>query len=200
MSRNDQTAYASRISDPITWVDQYGDYLFRYSLMRVRNRELAENLVQETFLAALECRHSFSGRSSEKTWMTGILKHKIIDQFRKSVREKSITELQINDEQTVDEFYDAVGHQKQIPKDWMPDPQALLHSKEFWEVLRSCLGSLPERTAIAFVMRELDDRDTEDICRELEITPTHLWVMLHRARLQLRELLEKNWFEKGVGG
>ncbi|MBF0485082.1 MAG: sigma-70 family RNA polymerase sigma factor [Candidatus Omnitrophica bacterium] len=192
--------YPSRISDPATWVDQHGDYLFRYSLMRVRNRELAENLVQETFLAALSARKSFSGRSSEKTWLVGILKHKLMDQYRKNFREKSVTELQTNDEQTIDQFYDAVGHPKQYPKTWMPDPQAVLHSKEFWEVFHGCLDRLPQRTATAFVMRELDDRSTEDICRELGITPTNLWVMLHRARLQLRELLEKNWFEKGVGG
>lgn len=198
VSRANKTTYPLRISDPSTWVDQHGDYLFRYSLMRVRNRESAENLVQETFLAAFESRDSFSGRSSEKTWLTGILKHKITDQFRKSFREKSITELQVDDEQTIDQFYDAVGHPKQYPKSWMPDPQALLHSKEFWEALHSCLGRLPERTACAFIMRELDDRSTEEICRELEITSTNLWVMLHRARLQLRELLEINWFEKGV--
>ena len=130
--------------------------------------------------------------------MTGILKHKIIDQFRKGIREKSITELQADDEQTIDQFYDAVGHSKNIQRNWMPDQEALLHSKEFWKMLHSCLARLPERTANAFIMRELDGRDTEDICRELAITPTNLWVMLHRARLQLRALLEMNWLEKGV--
>jgi RNA polymerase sigma-70 factor (ECF subfamily) len=166
--------------------------------MRVRNRESAENLVQETFLAALTSRDSFSGRSSEKTWMVGILKHKIADQYRKSFRERSVTELQTNDEQTIDEFYDAVGHPKQYPRDWMPDSQALLHSKEFWEVLHSCLSCLPERIATAFVMREFDGQSSAEICQELGISPANLWVMLHRARLQLRELLESNWFEKGV--
>ncbi len=198
--RTETTAVVSQrnISDPSTWVDRHGDYLFRYSMMRVHNRECAENLVQETFLAALTSQGSFSGRSSEKTWMTGILKHKIIDQFRKSFREKSITELQEDDEQTIDEFYDVVGHPKQHPKDWMPEAQSLLHNKEFWKVLHVCLGRLPERTANAFIMRELDDQSTEEICRELKITPTNLWVMLHRARLQLRKLLEENWFEKGA--
>lgn len=190
--------YPSQISDPATWVDQHGDHLFRYSLMRVRSRESAENLVQETFLAALTSRHTFSGRSSEKTWMIGILKHKIIDQFRKSLREKSITELQHDDEQTIDGFYDVVGHPKQFPKDWMPDPQALLHAKEFWSVLRTCLSCLPARAANAFIMREFDDLSTEDICKKLDITPTNLWVTLHRVRLQLRGLLEENWFEKGA--
>lgn len=191
-------AYPSQISEPSTWVDQYGDYLFRYSLMHVRNREFAENLVQETFLAALAGRGSFSGRSSEKTWMTGILKHKIVDQFRKDFRTQSITELQTDAEQTIDEFYDAVGRPKQYPRDWIPDPQALLHSKEFWEVFHSCLNRLPERTAGIFIMREFDGLSTKEICKEIGITPANLWVILHRARLQLRRLLEITWFEKGI--
>ncbi len=184
------------VSDPSTWVDRYGDYLFRYSLMRLRNRELAENAVQETFLAALTARRSFSGRSTERTWMVGILKHKVIDHYRKTFREKSISEIQTDEEQTVDSFYDAAGNPGKFPKDWMPDPQALLHSKEFWDTFRECLSKLPERTAAAFSMRELDDLDTPEICKELGINPTNLWVILHRARLQLRECLERNWFEK----
>lgn len=187
------------LSDPSTWVDRHGDYLFRYALMRTRNKEAAENLVQETFLAALTARKSFSGRSAERTWMIGILKHKLIDQYRKSFREKSVTEIQTDEEQTIDSFYDAVGNPGQYPKDWMPDQQALMNSKDFWNVFRNCLGKLPERTAAAFSMRELDDRDTQEICQELGINSTNLWVMLHRARLQLRACLENNWFEKKAG-
>ncbi len=186
------------VSDPSGWVDQHGDYLFRYALMRVRNREAAENLVQETFLAALTARKSFTGRSTERTWMVGILKHKIIDTYRKSFREKSISEIQTDEEQTIDSFYDAVGNPGKYPKDWMPDPEKLLHSKEFWDILKGCLSKLPERTAAAFSMREMDDLDTAEICKELGISSTNLWVILHRARLQLRECLERNWFEKKV--
>ena len=193
---SNQIIQPSGISDPSTWVTQHGDYLYRYALMRVRNVDLAENLVQDTFLAALAGRKSFSGRSAEKTWMVGILKHKIIDHYRKGFREKSVTELQTDEEQTIDEFFDMAGHPKQRPRDWMPDQEVLLHSKEFWQVFRSCLSQLPERTANAFTMRELDGRSTEEICATLSITPTNLWVMLHRARLQLRALLEKEWFEK----
>lgn len=185
------------VSDPASWIDKHGDYLFRYALMRVRNREAAENLVQETFLAALTARRSFSGRSTERTWMIGILKHKIIDQYRKSFREKPVSELQTEEEQTIDSFYDAMENPRKYPKDWMAAPEALLHSKEFWEVLKECMGKLPKRTASAFAMRELDDMDTSDVCKELGITPTNLWVILHRARLQLRECLERNWFEAG---
>lgn len=186
------------LSDPATWVDEHGDYLYRYALMRLRNRDLAENLVQETLLAAIAGKKSFSGRSSERTWMIGILKHKIIDHYRKDFRERTVTDLQtrqFEEEQTIDQFFDAKEHPNKYPKDWMPAPQAILHSKEFWETLHGCLGHLPKRTAHAFSMRELDDMDTTDICKELGITPTNLWVMLHRARLQLRECLERNWFE-----
>lgn len=193
--RNKQS-YPSKISDPATWVESHGDYLFRYALMRLRNKEQAENIVQETFLAALTARQSFSGRSSERTWLIGILKHKIIDQYRKTFREKPISQIQTEEEQTIDQFYDAVENPKGYPKDWMPDPEKVLHSKEFWDTLKGCLGHLPARTAHAFTMREMDDMDTGDICKELEISPTNLWVMLHRARLQLRACLEQNWFEK----
>ncbi|NLE65155.1 MAG: sigma-70 family RNA polymerase sigma factor, partial [Elusimicrobia bacterium] len=170
MKKLQGASYPKSISDPSTWVDSHGDYLFRYALMRVRNREQAENMVQETFLAALTARHSFSGRSSERTWLIGILKHKIIDHFRKSFRERPVTDIQTNEEQTIDQFYDAVENPKGYPKDWMPDAEAVLHSKEFWEIFRSCMTKLPERTASAFSMRELDGMDTGEICKELGIT------------------------------
>jgi RNA polymerase sigma-70 factor (ECF subfamily) len=189
----------SPLSDPSTWVDQHGDYLFRYALMRLRNKEFAENMVQETFLAAIAGKRSFSGRSSERTWMVGILKHKIIDHYRKDFREKPITDLQTfqsDEEQTIDSFYDAMENPKKYPKDWMPEPEAILHSKEFWDILHGCMAHLPERTASAFKLRELDDMETDEICKELGISPTNLWVILHRARLQLRECLERNWFDK----
>jgi RNA polymerase sigma-70 factor (ECF subfamily) len=187
----------SRVSDPSTWVDQYGDYLFCYALIRVRNRDLAENVVQETFLAALKGRASFSGRSSEKTWMTGILKHKLIDQFRKSCREKSITELQSDPEQSMDQFYDMAAGSSWHARDWMPDQLARLYSKEFWEVLRACLKKLPEPIMAAFVMRMLDGHGSKVVCQELGITHQNLWVRMHRARYQLRVLLENNLYEKG---
>lgn len=190
-------SYPSELSPADTWVDQHGDYLFRYAMMRLRDRELAENLVQETFLAALKGRGSFGGRSSERTWMVGILKHKIIDHYRKDFRERPVTDLQTmqsDEEQTVDQFYDALGNPRKYPRDWMPDPQAVLNSKEFWTVLHGCMEKLPKTTAAAFAMRELDAMDTAPICKELGITPTNLWVMLHRARLQLRACLETNWF------
>jgi RNA polymerase sigma-70 factor (ECF subfamily) len=198
-SKKNINEYPSALSSPETWVDQHGDYLFRYAMMRLRDRDLAENLVQETFLAAIKGKASFSGRSSERTWMVGILKHKIIDHYRKDFRERPVTDLQNlqrDEEQTVDQFYDAMENPRKYPKDWMPDQQAILNSKEFWVILHGCMDKLPKTTSNAFAMRELDDMDTAQICKELGITSTNLWVMLHRARLQLRECLERNWFDK----
>lgn len=198
-AKNKNTRYPSKLSDPETWVEAHGNYLFRYAMMRLRNKDLAENMVQETFLAALKGKKSFSGRSSEGTWMVGILKHKIIDHYRKDFREQPVTDLQslqFEEEQTVDQFYDAMENPRKYPKDWMPDQQAVLSSKEFWVVLHGCMDKLPKTTSTAFAMRELDDMDTPEICKELGISSTNLWVMLHRARLQLRECLERNWFEK----
>jgi len=197
-TQNKNTLYPSVLSDPETWVDAHGNYLFRYAMMRLRDKDLAENMVQETFLAALKGKKSFSGRSSERTWMIGILKHKIIDHYRKDFRERPVTDLQTlqaDEEQTVDQFYDALENPRKYPKDWMPDQEAVLNSKEFWSVLHGCMGKLPKTTSAAFAMRELDDMDTPEICKELGISSTNLWVMLHRARLQLRECLERNWFE-----
>jgi RNA polymerase sigma-70 factor, ECF subfamily len=184
-----------QLTNPEKWVDLHGSYLFRFALSRLRNSELAENLVQETFLAALQGKNSFSGRSSERTWLIGILKHKIYDHLRRKYREVPITDVK-QEEQTIDSFYDNAGVPNEKPTDWMPNPRELLKSNEFWETFENCLKKLPQRAADAFSLREIDDLDTKQICKLLRLTPTNLWVVLHRARLQLRRCLETNWFEK----
>ena len=185
------------LSDPSKWVDLYGNYLFRFALGRIRKTEDSENVVQETFLAAFKGKDSFSGRSTERTWMIGILKHKIIDYFRKKYREIPVTDLQADQEQmTIDSFFDEADHPLKYPTDWVAEPRKLSQNKEFWETLEKCLKKLPQATSLAFSMREIDSMKTEEICQTLNITPTNLWVMLHRARLQMRGCLEQNWFEK----
>ena len=187
----------STLSDPAQWVDLYGNYLYRFALGRIRNTQDAENVVQETLLAAFKARESFSGRSSERTWMIGILKHKIIDYFRKKYREVPVTDLQTRQEQaTIDSFFDQTEHPLKYPSDWTADPRALSETNEFWAVMEACLKKLPQTTALAFSMREIDSMKTEEICHILNITPTNLWVMMHRARLQMRGCLETHWFEK----
>lgn len=180
------------LSNPDRWVDLYGDYLYRFALSRLRDSHQAENVVQETFCAALEARKAFFGRSSERTWLTGILKHKIIDSFRQRYRESPVTDLEANDE-AVNSFFDIAGHPKQYPSDWYPEPYQMLENKEFWAIFRSCLEKLPRATRDCFILREMENTSSKEICRILNISPSNFWVMMHRARLQLSHCLETNW-------
>lgn len=182
-------------TNPEVWIDTHGDHLFRYALGRVRNREVAENLVQETFLAGLKAQAAFSGQSAERTWLIAILKHKIIDHLRQSYREKPVSDL-ISEEQTIDEFFDETGHYKKEPGNWVPQAQTTLERTEFWQTIENCLQKLPQKTADVFSLREIENKDTKEICKLFNISPTNLWVILHRARLQLRQCLETNWFER----
>ncbi|MEW5895118.1 MAG: sigma-70 family RNA polymerase sigma factor [Candidatus Omnitrophota bacterium] len=189
----------NKLSNVDDWVDLYGDYLYRFALSRIRNPQDAENAVQETFLAALKARKSFSGRSTERTWLIGILKHKMIDYFRKRYREIPVTNLQNEQEQmTIDSFFDQTEYPLKYPTNWSANPRELSENQEFWVVFEKCLSKLPETTALAFTLREIDKMKTEEICKILSITPTNLWVMLHRARLQMRTCLEQNWFERNL--
>ena len=184
-----------RSTDPESWVGEYGNYLYHFALSRLRNTTDAENAVQETFLAALKARNSFSGKSSERTWLIGILKHKIVDAMRKGYREKPVTDLQRNEE-AIDQFFDHVGRPKGNVAHWIPKPDELLEKKEFWKVFYTCSQKLPRTAADAFLLREVEKMESKEICSILNITLSNLWVLLHRARLQLRECLEINWFVK----
>ena len=198
-----------RLSDPATWVDQYGDYLFRNAMLRLRNKDLAEELVQETFLAALHARSRFSGRSSERTWLVGILKHKAIDAIRKLGREQpveDIDQLPCEEERPFLEAGEWRGHWRTgeglslAPSDWGANPSRALEQKEFWKVLNGCLSELPSRLARAFTLREVDGLDSKDVCKVLDITSTNLWVMLHRCRMQLRRCIETRWIAPSEEG
>lgn len=184
------------LEQPDQWVDRYADDLFSYALKFIPNTETAQNLIQETFLAALKNRHTFTGKSQPKTWLIGILKNKITDHLRAKYREIPVSQL-IDDEQSIDGFFDSQddGHLKSHPKTWALNPKQLIENKEFWRSFEDCLDRLPERTAQAFSLKEIDQMDTKEICNVLGISSTNLWVTLHRARLQLRECLEKKWFD-----
>ena len=189
-----------RLSNPESWVDQHGDYLFRYAMSRLRERSLAEEAVQETFLAALKSQANFGGQSTERTWLIGILKHKIIDHFRKSSRELPLFEEQLSGEQE-DSFRSSgewVGHWTVLaaPSEWGSHPEKSLEQKEFWEALQKCLATLPERLAQVFVLREMEEMTSTEICKLLNITESNLWVMLHRSRAQLRRSMETNYFKR----
>ncbi len=185
----------NRLSDPRTWVDLHGDFLFRFALLRLHNPESAEEAVQETFLAALKSRDRFEGRSSERTWLAGILKNKTIDLIRRSSREKSLSYQDVDG--SPDDFFSDQGKWKTVPASW-PESPDLFDRTEFWEVFRKCMAALPRKMAQVFSLREMDDLPTEKICKALDLTPTNLWVILHRARLRLRACLESNWFTDPV--
>ena len=172
----------------------YQGYLLRYARLQLRNDARAEDAVSETMLAALSKPQSFSNRSQLKTWLVGILKHKIIDVLRQHRREVC---LQQDEDDGGDEpdalIFKADGHFAVRPADW-GDPEQELNSRQFFEVLEACADRLPAAMARVFMMREWLELPTEEICKELGLTATNLYVQLHRARLRLRECLELNWF------
>lgn len=179
--------------DPESWVDLHGDVLFRFALVRVRKPEAAEDLVQETLLAALKARRNFSADSAERTWLIGILRHKIADHFRKSSRESPFTDLEFCSGEFAEKFQHGFWNHERGPKQWT-NPEEALESGEFFETLDSCLHKLPDRVAAVFTLREMDETPGAEICKTLGISEGNLWTMLHRARMALRECLERNWF------
>ena len=186
--------------NPGRWLDEHGDYLFKYASFRLRDDNAAEDAVQETFLAALKAYEKFEGRGSERTWLVGILKHKIIDHFRKIERESPIGE-GFDEAPEHDEFFERAdewaGHWNadHAPSEWHATPAELIERSDFWKIFSDCLSPLPQRTASAFTLREVDGLKSEEICEILSISVNNLWVMLHRARLHLRNCLEINWFK-----
>jgi len=177
-----------------SWVDRYGEILYRFAMMRVKDPVIAEDLVQETFLAALRGRDSFQGRSSLKSWLVAILKHKIVDHIRKSVKEKVLENFDFQADQGEANFDDR-GKWKFRPQNWAVNPAKLYQQKEFMDILYRCLAKLRGRQAEIFMLREIDGFSTEEICKELNITATNSWVMLYRARMGLRRCLEENWID-----
>lgn len=185
-----------QLSSPESWVTQHGDFLFRFAMTKLRDEHMAEDAVQETLLAALQGRQSFSGDSAERTWLVGILKHKIVDLIRKKVREPTLVNvdepLEFGQDEASDALFDNAGHWVAPNTDW-GNPDSALEQKRFWEVLTDCLKRLPPQLAMLYSMREISGMDTEEICKDLNISQTNSWVMLHRARLGLKQCFEVQW-------
>ena len=179
-------------------VEAHRPYLLRYAMLQLRDATTAEDAVQETLLAALQNRSGFAGRSSVKTWLTGILKHKIVDHIRRQARERRVEttgdDPQEDRSDAAEAHFSEDGHWVDFPDDW-PAPDKSLENAQFWRVFETCVQVMPARAARVFVMREVMELSTEEICKELGITATNCWVMLHRARLALRECLEIKWFK-----
>lgn len=193
---NDQTDLTRKLSSPENWVSQHGDYLFRFAMVKLRDEHLAEDAVQETLLAALQGQRNFSGDSAEKTWLVGILKHKIVDLIRKKVREPTLVNVDepmaFGEDEVTATLFDDTGHWVTPCQDW-GNPDKVLEQKRFWQILTECLKRLPPQLAMLYSLREISGMDTEDICKDLNISPTNSWVMLHRARLGLKQCFEVHW-------
>lgn len=182
-------------------IETHRRYLMRVAQLQLRDADAAQDVVQDTIVAALAGAARFDGRSSVRTWLTGILKHKIVDAIRH--RQKAPLPLTtIDDETSIDEFdglFGADGRWDPPPSDW-GDPEAALAQRQFFDVMELCLEKLPPQAGRAFMMREVMELETQEICKELAITANNLWVILYRARMALRACLEKQWFAQGGPG
>lgn len=185
-------AASHQLSGPETWVDTYGDYLYSFALSRVHDESTAQDLVQETLTGALKTRTGFKGKASEKTWLTSILKNKIIDFIRKKYAEPMAADIN-HDITDINDEFDAAGHWKTGPAQWAANPEELLAQKSFLEIVQKCLSQLPGKQAAAMSLRELDGKSTQAICKVLNISATNCWVLLHRARFLMRKCIEMNW-------
>jgi RNA polymerase sigma-70 factor, ECF subfamily len=190
----------TNLSEALAGKDQlaaHRDYLYRFALLHLRDESRAQDVVQETLLAGMESRSGFSGRAQLRTWLTGILKHKIIDVFRRQSREAPLqTEPEAeSDEDFADLYFNPndQDHWHTFPTTW-GNPEKSLEQKRFWEIFDACSKEMPPQIARVFTMRELMGLGTDEICKELGITANNCWVMLYRARMNLRQCLETRWF------
>src|SRR5262245_57073721 len=185
-SNRDQPAQeTSEPVDPERWLEEYGDPLFSFAMLRVRDRGTAQDLVQETFLAALKASHSFAGRSTERAWLFGILRNKLADHYRRQGREAPLVDPDSAAPEEEGFFFHTSGPGKDgwipaiAPKPWKAPDESLV-SKEFQGVFQQCVSGLPEKVAQVFLRREVDEMPSEEICKEFGISPNNFWVMLHR--------------------
>ena len=190
------------ILNPEKWIDSYADYLYSFAYNRVNDADTAQDLVQETFLSALKAKYNFIGEAAEKTWLVSILKRKIIDLYRKnaahpqqSFEESEQYKVAYSHYFTDDGFREGHWQSNHAPKTWNASAKNNIEQKEFKHILAQCLGKLPKVWSSVFSLKYLEEEESETICKELEITSSNYWVIIHRAKLQMRECLEKNWIK-----
>jgi RNA polymerase sigma-70 factor (TIGR02943 family) len=178
--------------DPEQWVELYGNAMYRYALVRLSDPETAQDIVQEALVAALGAYERFEGKSSIKTWLIAILKRKIVDFYRRAKVNQQVDNF---DDVTVgiERVFDGTGHWAAVPNEWDINPGKAYEQQEFIDILYRCIAKLPNRLAEIFMLREFEEMSTGQIRRQLEITESNTWVMLYRARMQLRKCLETNW-------
>jgi RNA polymerase sigma-70 factor (TIGR02943 family) len=183
--------------NPSLWVKSYGDALFSFTMLRVGNRQVAEDIVQETFISALKAKDEFKGESKEQTWLMAILKNKIIDYYRKKdVLKNARDYLEETQEEFYGNFFDpSNGHwlQEAAPRAFASNADAGLNHDEFLKVVQFCIQKMPSKLVPVFVAKFLDDEDSEKICKDYNLSPSNYWVIIHRAKVLVRACLEKNW-------
>ncbi len=178
--------------NPNNWVKLYSDYLYNYTITRVSDHEIAQDLISETFMAGLKSMKNFKGEASERTWLISILKRKIIDHYRKINSNKGKAEVRMNFSSEDDSEGDWLEQRVADPYDRNAEHE--MENTELGGAIQNCLGKLPEKQATIFEMKTILNYDTETICNELNITASNLWVIIHRARTAMASCLEKNWF------
>ncbi len=186
-----------KIPDRAEWVDLYANKLYAYAFSRLRDHAAAEDMVQDTFLVALEKTGTFRGESTFETWLIAILRRKIVDHFRKIAKECSTSLNELN-EMTESSFFTEKGKwlSEERPAHWSSSPMNELEQKELRRIISDCQSKLKTLQQTIFTLKYTEDISSEDICKELEISASNYWVILHRVRLQMRKCIEKNWFVK----
>ena len=189
---------ADNLLKPGDWVKNYGDYLYSLALIKVGNKESAEDLVQETFLSAYKAKALFKNDSSEKTWLTVILKNKIVDHYRKKDVLKDVGSYISNTEAGFDEhfFNEKDGHwlMEAAPMAWKELADEKINRNEFNKIIQYCIQKMPPKLIPVFVAKFLDETESDSICKEFDISSSNYWVIIHRAKVLIRSCLEKNWF------
>lgn len=182
--------------DPEYWLQEYGDSLYRYALMQLKNQAAAEDVVQDALLSAYRAREQFQGKSSIKTWLTTILRNKIIDHVRKGKRDPISGSDMLEEDKTISSSFSSTGIWSKWLNSWTSSPEKLVEQQAFITQLTACLTALPSNLRQVFILRIVDNLETEEICEQLNISQNNVWVILYRSRMRLRECLEKNWFNQ----
>ena len=192
------SAEPSEAVDPDRWVDEYGDYLYRYAFSRLRDANAAEEVVQETFLAGVRYQEQFSGKGSIQGWLTGILKRKIVDHVRARNRQNRTSSWEDGPD-LAEQMFDATGGWKPEAFSWSPTPEQKLEMSELWGIVQGCLEGLPKGQADVFMLSVMEQMDSDEVCRQLDISPSNFWVRMHRARLGLANCVGTKWNGEGTG-
>jgi RNA polymerase sigma-70 factor (ECF subfamily) len=179
--------------NPDTWVDSYSDYLFNYAVTRVNDAEIAKDLVQETFFAGLKSAENFKGDAAERTWLISILKRKVIDHYRKINSKKAKSIIRITQNKNSDTDGDFLEQQVADPISLLENSE--IENRELGMAIYDCIAKLPKKQALAFTLKTINGLSTEEVCKELNINPSNLWVIIHRARTVLMDCLNTNWFK-----